>query len=98
MTISEWKQLEALKREQEEIRKRTRRLELADEENCLISLSNLLEEEYSDNPNFSQADNYLTNKIQQRFGEVTGCTDEVEEIIEIVCDYLGISKKELAIK
>ena len=35
------------------------------------------------------------NKIQQKFGEVTGYTDEPEYIIEVVASILGIKEDEL---
>lgn len=68
---------------------------LREEEDYLISISNLLQEKYSDNPNFLKADSYLTNAIQQKFGEVTGYTDEPEYIIEVVVSILGVKEEEL---
>lgn len=68
---------------------------LLEEEDYLISISNMLQEKYSDNPKFSKADNYLTNAIQQKLGEVTGYTDEPEYIIEVVTNILGVQEEEL---
>lgn len=68
---------------------------LREEEDYLISISNLLQEKYSDNPNFLKADSYLTNAIQQKLGEVTGYTDEPEYIIEVVANILGVQEEEL---
>ena len=68
---------------------------LFEEEDYLISISNLLQEKYSDNPNFLKADSYLTNAIQQKFGEVAGYTDEPEYIIGVVASILGIKEDEL---
>lgn len=63
-------------------------------EDFLIEVSNLMQEKFSDNPNFTKADNYLTAEIQKKFGEVSGVEDEVEDIIEIVCSYLGVEVNE----
>lgn len=52
-------------------------------------------EKYSNNPNFLEADNYLTSEIQKKLGMVTGYKDKPEDIIEIVCSYLGIKEDEL---
>lgn len=60
----------------------------------LIDISNLLQEKFSDNPNFLKADSYLTNKIQQKFGEVAGVEDKPEYIIEVVASILGIKVDE----
>ncbi len=60
----------------------------------LIDVSNLMQEKFSDNPNFSKADGYLTDEIQKKLGEVTGYTDETEYIIEVVCSYLGVKVNE----
>ena len=68
---------------------------LKEEEDYLISISNLLQEKYSNNPNFLKADSYLTLAIQKKFGEVTGYTDEPEYIIEVVASILGIKEDEL---
>lgn len=68
---------------------------LKEEEDYLISISNLLQEKFSDNPNFLKADSYLTNAIQQKFVEVAGYTDEPEYIIEVVASILGIKEDEL---
>ena len=64
------------------------------QEEFLIEVSNLMQEKFSDNPNFSKADSYLTNKIQQKLGEAAGFEDETEYIIETVCSYLGVKVDE----
>lgn len=64
------------------------------DEDFLIEVSNLMQEKFSDNPNFTKADNYLTAEIQKKFGEVAGVEDEVEDIIETVCSYLGVEVNE----
>jgi len=53
-----------------------------------------MQEKFSDNPNFAKADNYLTAEIQKKFGEVPGVEDGEEDIIEIVCSYLGVGINE----
>lgn len=63
-------------------------------EDFLIEVSNLMQEKFLDNPNFTKADNYLTAEIQKKFGEVSGVEDEVEDIIETVCSYLGVEVNE----
>ena len=63
-------------------------------EDFLIEVSNLMQEKFLDNPNFVKADNYLTAEIQKKFGEVPGVEDEIEDIIEIVCSYLGVEVNE----
>ena len=63
-------------------------------EDFLIEVSNLMQEKFSDNPNFTKADNYLTAEIQKKFGEVPGVEDEREDIVEIVCSYLGVEVNE----
>lgn len=68
---------------------------LAEEEEYLIGISNMLGEKYSNNPNFLEADNYLTAEILKKLGMVTGYKDKPEDIIEIVCSYLGIKEDEL---
>lgn len=64
------------------------------DEEFLIEVSNLMQEKFLDNPNFAKADNYLTAEIQKKFGEVSGVEDEVEDIIETVCSYLGVEVNE----
>ena len=64
-------------------------------EDFLIEVSNLMQEKFSDNPNFTKADNYLAAEIQKKLGMVTGYKDKPEDIIEIVCSYLGIKEDEL---
>lgn len=63
-------------------------------EDFLIEVSNLMQEKFSDNPNFSKADNYLTAEIQKKFGEVPGVEDGEADIIETVCSYLGVEINE----
>ena len=67
---------------------------LLEEEDYLISISNMLQEKFLDNPNFVKADNYLTNEIQKKLGQVAGVEDEIEDIIELVCSYLGVEINE----
>lgn len=64
------------------------------DEDFLIEVSNLMQEKFLDNPNSSKADNYLTAEIQKKFGEVPGVNDEIEDIIETVCSYLGVEVNE----
>lgn len=63
-------------------------------EDFLIEVSNLMQEKFLDNPNFTKADNYLTAEIQKKFGEVPGVEDGEEDIIETVCSYLGVEVNE----
>lgn len=63
-------------------------------EDFLIEVSNLMQEKFLDNPNFAKADNYLTNEIQKKMGEVPGVEDGEEDIIETVCSYLGVGINE----
>ena len=67
---------------------------LPSDEEFLIEVSNLMQEKFLDNPNFVKADNYLTNEIQKKMGEVTGYKDTTEDIIELVCSYLGVEINE----
>lgn len=67
---------------------------LPGDEEFLIEVSNLMQEKFLDNSNFVKADNYLTNEIQKKMGQVAGVEDEVEDIIETVCSYLGVEINE----
>lgn len=92
MTIGEWKQAEALRREREDIEKKALAIKLGDNEEKLIEFSNMVNEEYTHLPDFEKADNYLTSAIQKKMGEVAGYADDPDDIIDATLRILGVKE------